>query len=61
LEIYGLLKQGTLGDCNTKKPWFADFKNRFKWDAWNGNKGMSIWDARGAYVELLMKIGVTVE
>ena len=36
-----------------------DFKGKYKWDAWDAKKGMSIEDARVAYVELLMEIGVT--
>ena len=59
LEIYGLFKQGTVGDCNTSRPGMLDFKGKAKWDAWDAKKGMSVEDARAAYVELLIDLGVT--
>ncbi len=59
LEIYGLFKQGTVGDCNTSRPGMLDFKGKAKWDAWDAKKGMSVEDARAAYVELLVDLGVT--
>jgi diazepam-binding inhibitor (GABA receptor modulating acyl-CoA-binding protein) len=36
-----------------------DFKGKAKWDAWDAKKGMSVEDARAAYVELLVDLGVT--
>jgi diazepam-binding inhibitor (GABA receptor modulating acyl-CoA-binding protein) len=40
LKLYGLYKQSTEGDCNTKKPTgIFDFKGKAKWDSWNKNKG----------------------
>ena len=59
LEIYGLFKQGAVGDCNTSRPGMLDFKGKAKWDAWDAKKGMSVEDARAAYVELLVDLGVT--
>ncbi|XP_055615776.1 acyl-CoA-binding protein [Toxorhynchites rutilus septentrionalis] len=56
LEIYGLYKQATVGDCNTDKPGFLDFKGKSKWEAWNGRKGMSQDDAKQAYVEKVAKM-----
>ncbi|XP_022229148.1 acyl-CoA-binding protein [Drosophila obscura] len=50
LELYSLFKQATVGDCNTDKPGFLDFKGKAKWEAWNGRKGMSNADAQGAYI-----------
>ncbi|WP_278924657.1 acyl-CoA-binding protein, partial [Pseudophaeobacter profundi] len=38
LEIYGLYKQATTGDCTTDKPGIFDQKGRYKWDAWNSRK-----------------------
>ena len=52
LELYGLYKQATVGDCNTDRPGFMDPKGRAKWDKWDGNKGMSKDDAEKKYVEL---------
>ncbi|XP_001356518.2 acyl-CoA-binding protein [Drosophila miranda] len=50
LELYSLFKQATVGDCNTDKPGFLDFKGKAKWEAWNARKGMSNADAQGAYI-----------
>ncbi|XP_037937046.1 putative acyl-CoA-binding protein [Teleopsis dalmanni] len=51
LELYSLYKQATVGDCNTDKPGFLDFKNKAKWEAWNNRKGMTNNDAMSKYVE----------
>lgn len=41
LQIYGLYKQGSIGDVNTARPGFLDPKGKAKWDAWEKNKGKS--------------------
>ncbi len=41
LEIYSLFKQGSIGNNNTARPGFMDFKGKAKWDAWKGKEGMS--------------------
>jgi diazepam-binding inhibitor (GABA receptor modulating acyl-CoA-binding protein) len=50
LILYGLFKQAEVGDCNTDRPGMMDFKGKAKWDAWDGNKGMSKDDAMAKYV-----------
>ncbi|XP_013119064.1 acyl-CoA-binding domain-containing protein 7 [Stomoxys calcitrans] len=60
LELYGLYKQATVGDCNTAKPGFLDFKGKAKWEAWNGRKGMSNSDALNAYVQKVKSLIETV-
>ncbi|KAH8409544.1 hypothetical protein KR222_008169, partial [Zaprionus bogoriensis] len=50
LELYGLYKQALVGDCNTDKPGFLDFKGKAKWEAWNKIKGTSSADAQSAYI-----------
>ncbi|XP_034475376.1 acyl-CoA-binding protein homolog [Drosophila innubila] len=50
LELYSLYKQAKVGDCNTDKPGFLDFKGKAKWEAWNKIKGMSNADAQSAYI-----------
>ncbi|XP_059163463.1 acyl-CoA-binding protein-like isoform X2 [Physella acuta] len=50
LAIYGLYKQGTVGDCNTDRPGLFDMKGKAKWDAWNALKGKSKDDAMKEYV-----------
>ncbi|XP_025423900.1 putative acyl-CoA-binding protein [Sipha flava] len=56
LELYGLYKQSTVGDVNTAKPGFLDFKGKAKWEAWNGRKGMSNDEAKNKYVEIVDKL-----
>lgn len=53
LKIYGLYKQGTVGDNTEKKPGFGDMVGRAKWDAWNGLKGTSQDDAQQQYIDLI--------
>ncbi|KAI9638145.1 acyl-CoA-binding protein [Dioszegia hungarica] len=53
LAFYGLFKQATEGDCTTARPGAFDFKGKYKWDAWNKNKGMSKEDAQKQYYDLL--------
>jgi diazepam-binding inhibitor (GABA receptor modulating acyl-CoA-binding protein) len=57
LELYGLYKQVTVGDCNTEKPsgWW-DPKGAAKWDAWKKREGMSKEDAEKAYIELVAQL-----
>ncbi|XP_058445080.1 acyl-CoA-binding protein [Malaya genurostris] len=56
LEIYGLYKQATVGDCNTDKPGMLDFKGKSKWEAWNGRKGLSQADAQQAYIDKVAQL-----
>lgn len=53
LKVYGLFKQGTVGDCNTAQPGLLDLKGKAKWNAWNGMKGKSQDDAKAEYVSLV--------
>lgn len=39
LQIYGLYKQSTVGDCNVDKPGMFQLKEKAKWEAWNKLKG----------------------
>lgn len=52
LELYGMYKQATIGDCNTDRPGMIDMKGCAKWDKWNSSKGMSKEDAEKKYVEV---------
>jgi diazepam-binding inhibitor (GABA receptor modulator, acyl-CoA-binding protein) len=56
LKIYGLYKQGTVGDNTEKKPGFGDMVGRAKWDAWNGFKGTSLDDAQQQYIDLIASL-----
>ena len=56
LKIYGLYKQATSGDNAEKKPGFGDMVGRAKWDAWNGLKGTSNYDAMQQYIDLITSL-----
>ena len=51
LLIYGFYKQATLGDNNTEKPSFFNFKASKKWEAWNSVKGVCKVVAQGQYIK----------
>lgn len=51
LTVYSLYKQGTVGNCNTEKPGFLDFKGKAKWEAWNKLQGVSQEQAKQQYVD----------
>lgn len=56
LQVYGLYKQATVGDNNTEKPSFFNFKASKKWDAWDSLKGMSKLLAQGQYIKLIKDV-----
>ena len=41
LSLYGLYKQGNLGDNTDKEPWAVQMEAKAKWKAWNNHKGKS--------------------
>ena len=47
LSLYGYFKQATVGDVNTEKPSFFNFKETAKWSAWEKLKGMQKIQAQG--------------
>lgn len=58
LELYGLYKQATLGDNNTDKPSFIDFKGNKKWNAWNKNKGKN---KNKSEIEYITKVNLCIK
>ncbi len=58
LELYGLYKQGMIGDVNTERPGMFDFRGRAKWDAWSKNKGMAQKEAQEQYISLVERLAV---
>lgn len=56
LELYSLYKQATVGDCNIPQPSSGNFKDHYKWNAWQSKKGMSSYDAKEAYVKLALDL-----
>ena len=53
LKLYGLYKQGAVGDNNEPKPGFTDFVASAKWNAWNQLKGLAQNDAKQQYIDLV--------
>ena len=53
LKIYGLYKQATDGDNETKKPSFTDMVARAKWDAWAKLEGTTPDEAKQIYIDLI--------
>lgn len=41
LSLYGLFKQGTVGDNTTAEPWAIQLEAKAKWSAWTAHKGKS--------------------
>ena len=56
LSIYGLFKQATEGDNNTKKPGIFDMKGQFKWQAWKDLEGTCVEEACKKYVDLVNEL-----
>ena len=55
LFLYGLYKQGSLGDINIGCP-LINLKERAKWTAWNNNKGIDKTKAKNMYIEFVEKL-----
>ena len=53
LSLYAYFKQATVGDVNTEKPSFFNFKETAKWSAWEKLKGMQRIQAQGNYIKLV--------
>eukprot|EP00744_Colponema_vietnamica_P002261 GILI01003585.1.p1 GENE.GILI01003585.1~~GILI01003585.1.p1 ORF type:complete len:102 (-),score=42.33 GILI01003585.1:65-337(-) len=56
LKLYGLYKQGTVGDNTTSRPGMFDMKGKAKWDAWEAVKGKPQDDAKTEYVALVLTL-----
>ncbi|KAG0049217.1 Acyl-CoA-binding domain-containing protein 1 [Gryganskiella cystojenkinii] len=56
LELYALFKQTTVGDNDTTRPGFTDFKGKAKWDAWTAKKGLASAEAEKQYIALVAKL-----
>ena len=61
LQMYALYKQGSSGDVSGDKPGFFDFVASAKYEAWEKLSGLSMEDAKKQYVELVTKLGGSVE
>ena len=58
LLLYGYYKQATVGDINTEKPSFFNFKETSKWTAWEKVKGMQNIHAQGKYIKLVKDLQI---
>lgn len=56
LKLYGLFKQVTVGDVNTKQPWAVQVEARAKWDAWNSYKGLTKVNAEKQYISIVQQL-----
>lgn len=61
LQLYALFKQGSSGDVSGSKPGFFDFVGVAKYDAWEKLKGVSPDDAKSQYIDLVSKLGGSVD
>lgn len=56
LNLYGLFKQATVGDCNQSKPSMFQLKEKAKHEAWTSRKGMTQEQAKKDYIEFVQKM-----
>lgn len=61
LQLYALFKQGSAGDVAGEKPGFFDFVAAAKYEAWEKLKGLSLDDAKNQYIDLVRKLGGSVD
>jgi acyl-CoA-binding protein len=61
LQLYALFKQGSAGDVSGEKPGFFDFVAVAKYEAWEHLAGLSQDDARNQYIDLVRKLGSSVD
>lgn len=61
LQLYALYKQGSAGDVSGEKPGFFDFVGAAKYEAWEKLKGLSPDDAMKQYIDLVRKLGGSVD
>ena len=56
LALYGLYKQGTIGDVTGSRPSVFDLKGRAKFDAWSKLRGVAQERARTDYIALVERL-----
>jgi len=56
IKLYGLMKQATIGDNSTSRPWSFQFHACAKWDAWEHEKGKGELRAKSEYIGLSFQI-----
>jgi diazepam-binding inhibitor (GABA receptor modulating acyl-CoA-binding protein) len=58
LLLYSYYKQATVGDVNTDKPSFFNFRDTAKWNAWEKLKGIQKIQAQGNYIKLVKDLQI---
>ena len=53
LDLYALYKQASAGDVSGSRPGMTKMRDRAKYDAWAGRKGMDQEAAKKAYIALV--------
>ena len=61
LQLYALYKQGSSGDVQGSTPGFFDFVGVAKYEAWEKLQGVSSDDAQQQYIDLVTKLGASLE
>ena len=61
LKLYALYKQGSSGDVSGNKPGMFDSVGVAKYEAWKSIKGLSQDDAMNQYIELVRKLGGSID
>jgi len=61
LQLYALYKQGSAGDVSGNKPGLFDFVGAAKYEAWERFKGLSQDDAKAQYIDLVSKLGGSID
>ena len=61
LTLYALFKQASSGDVSGEKPGFFNFVATAKYEAWERAKGLSRDDAMNQYIDLVCKLGGSID
>ncbi len=56
IQLYGLYKQATQGDCYADQPWTSQKEAYAKWSVWFSNRGMLKEDAMKIYIEMVKRL-----
>lgn len=56
LKLYGLYKQGTVGDITGDRPGMLEMRARAKFDAWASRRGMGADEAKEEYVDYVEEL-----
>lgn len=57
LQLYGLYKQSTIGNCNTSEPSkIFNYRESLKWHAWNKLKNKSKDECMEKYINLVIDL-----